>query len=467
MKIKTAIIIGILTLVMLIPTANATGPGANWTEATKHAGWVPRTYSEASTVFDNKIWYMGGMDFNGSMLNDVWYSPDGVNWTEATAHANWSARVGFQLVVLDNKMWVIGGHDIANSLNDVWYSSDGTNWIEATAHAGWIARFSYKATIFDNKMWIMGGYNDSLVWFNDVWYSSDGINWTEATAHAGWAPRSDCALMVFNNKMWVTGGGNLTEFFNDTWFSSDGAIWTEATAHANWSARSGHASAVFDNKLWVMGGYGVDMNNVWYSTNGINWIEATAHANWSNRFDFVSVVFENKMYVIGGYNYSGDYLNDVWYSGIPTINYAPTISNPLPANNSKVKKNFVFEITVNDPNGDMITWSIEANNGQNASGTSLNGTHTLSLINTRKNTKIWVNASDGIDTVSKYYIYTIGKTNFGNTVRNDSVNTTTPVSLTGVQNNQNYAIGIMLLGIGIFVLGYIFVIRPRSGRKHR
>jgi hypothetical protein len=58
-----------------------------------------------------------------------------------------------------------------------------------------------------------------------------------------------------------------------------------------------------------MGGYD---NDVWYSSDGANWIQATNSAGWSSRDGHTSVVHDNKMWVIGG-----DYLNDVWYSGMP------------------------------------------------------------------------------------------------------------------------------------------------------
>ena len=55
--------------------------------------------------------------------NDVWYSTDGIDWTEATANAYWADRIRYTSVVFDNRMWAIGGDDFSGgAVNDVWYA---------------------------------------------------------------------------------------------------------------------------------------------------------------------------------------------------------------------------------------------------------------------------------------------------------------------------------------------------------
>jgi hypothetical protein len=59
---------------------------------------VPTWYARkahATTVFDNRLWILGGYTnnyyFDGE-LNDVWYSANGRDWVQATANAQWSPR---------------------------------------------------------------------------------------------------------------------------------------------------------------------------------------------------------------------------------------------------------------------------------------------------------------------------------------------------------------------------------------
>jgi hypothetical protein len=168
--------------------------------------------------------------------------------------------------VFDNKIWVIGGIDVNNTrVNDVWYSSDGFNWIQITANAGWSSRYDHSAVVLNNKIWIMGG-NGSAGFLNDVWSSSNGINWTQATANAGWSARNRHTSVAFNNKIWLLGGYDAS-YKQDVWFSSNGVTWTQATATASWSTRYNHTSVVFNDKMWVLGGYDANYKrDVWYSS---------------------------------------------------------------------------------------------------------------------------------------------------------------------------------------------------------
>jgi peptidoglycan hydrolase-like protein with peptidoglycan-binding domain len=280
--------------------------GINWILATDTAPWSER-YGHTSLVFDNKIWVIGGRDSSGTK-NDVWYSSDGINWF---TYDLWSGREGMASVVFDNKIWVMGGND-GNRRNDVWYSSDGINWTLATDTAPWSERYGHTSVVFDNKIWVIGG--DAL-WSlkNDVWYSSDGINWTLATDTAPWTAREDHTSVVFDNKIWVIGGWDSSGARNDVWYSSDGINWTLATDTAPWSERYGHTSVVFDNKIWVIGGWDNDglKNDVWYSSDGINWTLATDTAPWSGRGGHTSVVFGDKIWIMGD---GENYYADVWYS---------------------------------------------------------------------------------------------------------------------------------------------------------
>ena len=112
------------------------------------------------------MWVVGG--FDGIEKNDVWYSSDGINWTEATSSADFPHRTGLTSVVLDDKLWVIGGFDRNNFfLNDVWHSSDGINWSQVPFSTGFSGRLGHTTAVFDNKIWVIAG--DEGGYINDVW----------------------------------------------------------------------------------------------------------------------------------------------------------------------------------------------------------------------------------------------------------------------------------------------------------
>jgi len=228
-------------------------------------------YGHASVVHEERMWLIGGVGRRGELQNDVWYSTDGSNWTSATLNAKWPPRQNHSAVVHDGKMWVLGG----GGYQDVWYSSDGVNWTSATLSAPWPSE--HTSVSFDGKIWVMevGG----------VWSSPDGTSWTLESV-----PPWTCSGMkavVCDRKIWVLGGPNRPVGPGQVWYSSDGRTWLLATSNAGWLGRQGHTAVVHDRKIWIMGG--------WYST--LEPVPATEALppTWYNH-----------------------YLNDVWYSAMPT-----------------------------------------------------------------------------------------------------------------------------------------------------
>jgi hypothetical protein len=87
-----------------------------------------------------------------------------------------------------------------------------------------------------------------------------------------------------------------------------------------------------------------------------------------------------------------------WYLFTTLANQPPTFGDPSPANGSiNVPLEFIWSIPINDPEGDLFSWTIQCNNGQTNSGTGAsNGTKSLALSGLiySKSYKVWVNATD-------------------------------------------------------------------------
>jgi hypothetical protein len=212
------------------------------------------------------MWVIGGFPES----NDVWYSSDGAKWTSATLSAPWAPRYNHGSVVFNGKMWVLGGEALPSPrFRDVWYSPDGTSWTQAAASVGWVTAYNHVALVYGGKIWMIG---------SDVWYSSDGAHWFCVLSPAPWTTpysgREGLRAVVCDGKMWVLGGGDVTfGARNDVWCSTDGKAWTLVTGSAAWRGREGHSVVVHDGKMWVVGGYvrgwkglpGVYLNDVWYS----------------------------------------------------------------------------------------------------------------------------------------------------------------------------------------------------------
>ena len=247
--------------------------GLSWSEvATSGTIFSPRL-SHQVTVFNGKLWVIGGLT-DASLENDVWSSSDGITWTEETAAAGFTTRYYHQVVAFNSKLWLIGGLgpvDGVDYKNDVWSSSDGITWTEETAAAAFSARSRHQVVVFNNKLWLIGGRDGLLK--NDVWSSSDGVSWIRETDAAGFSPRSYTQAEVINNKLWIIGGFD-GGYKNDVWSSSDGVTWAEVTSSGPvFSPRFNHQVVVFNNKLMIIGGSDNIGNNndVWSSSDGASW----------------------------------------------------------------------------------------------------------------------------------------------------------------------------------------------------
>jgi hypothetical protein len=101
-----------------------------------------------------------------------------------------------------------------------------------------------------------------------------------------------------------------------------------------------------------------------------------------------------------------------WFTFSTGINLPPVFGDPVPANGTQnTNLTFTWHIPINDPEGDLVTWSIQCSNGQYASGSGAsNGTKSLALSGLASLTSyiIWVNATDppGINTyVRRWYTF--------------------------------------------------------------
>jgi PKD repeat protein len=126
-----------------------------------------------------------------------------------------------------------------------------------------------------------------------------------------------------------------------------------------------------------------------------------------------SVTNETRSLVISGLAYSTTYTvwvnaTDLTGSGLSTRrwytfttlrqNLPPIFGTPTTVNGSTEQPlSLTWSIPINDPEGNLFSWTIQCNNGQASSGTSAsNGTKSLVLSDLAYSTtyKVWVNATD-------------------------------------------------------------------------
>jgi len=186
---------------------------------------LPQRIFYGLTVFDDKIWLVGGYD-GKSYHSDVWNSIDGINWTQVTENAAWSPRTT-TIVAFNNKLWILGGGEIdgdtlknPGSYKELWSATDGKNWTKVKTDLA--RKWRGTPVVFDSKLWLIGA-NRGGGFESAVWVTGDGSKWSELPAP--WSPRGAVAAWVHRDTLFMTGGkSSHTEngeikfvYSNDVW----------------------------------------------------------------------------------------------------------------------------------------------------------------------------------------------------------------------------------------------------------
>ena len=271
---------------------------------------------------------IGGWD--GDINNDVWYSDDGATWHRVPLNRGdrYTARANHQVVVHNDRLWVIGGYDGNDAAEgmDVWSSEDGETWVDETdkirdsnsnsdptkqevLKAQW-----HQVVSFEDELWLIGSVDNS-----EVWSSSDGSTWQKRArvganiandtfrtvhedtgnpprTHEGLHRRHSSQAVVHNGELWVIGGREDFSYENDVWRMSKDGEWDLVVdalhevkrpyriVTPGFPLRHLHGFVSYNNRLWVIGGvysfsdndneapfYNLYRNDVWRSEDGENW----------------------------------------------------------------------------------------------------------------------------------------------------------------------------------------------------
>ena len=264
-------------------------------------------------------------------------------------NADFSPRQEHQVVVHNNRLWVIGGSG-GGLRNDVWWSVDGVNWTEVPNNGKRFSpRSSHQAVSFKDKLWVIGGsegINDATTddSKDDVWYSEDdGRTWEEVVVTGDeLSGRSRHQVVVHKSAVsnedelfliggWDGGDHNVqgqVGFKNDVWRSADGETWEKVTESVNNfpedGLKGGFQVVSYNEQLWIITAL---RNDIWASQEQENGKMTWTHyrptsvpniTTYHNlllglRHNNQAVVHDNKLWVIGGNN-AGIFNNDVWWS---------------------------------------------------------------------------------------------------------------------------------------------------------
>jgi len=249
------------------------------------------------------------------------------------------AKTGFGVGVLNNKIYVIGGHPYDSTkvtIDDVSVYDPATDeWHSKQPMPGSLAWFG--TAVYQDEIYVMGG-----AWFlsgsekSDVWvYTPAANSWTTKTSMP--TARGGVDANVVDGKIYVIGGAtadsvlDVNEVYDpvaDTW-STKTPIPTPVSAYA---------SAVVDGKIYVIGGLApngtsrmrVNLNQI-YNPAADTWSLGTPlpYTQSSNSAGAtIGVMAPKRIYVVGdGLNQVYDPANDSWTVAEPIPDSANRMTN--------------------------------------------------------------------------------------------------------------------------------------------
>ena len=170
-------------------------------------------YGHTLTVFDGKMWVIGGYPSNFDTDN-VWQSSNGVNWTLVNDNVPYGIDLrGHSAFEFQNELWM------TNTYEDIWKTNNGTIWDLELEDSAFLRRVFASVESFDENLVYFSGRatNNASLFYNDIWYSIDGKNWTQGAEEATYLGRYLHTSVVYQGKIYLIGGQNSQGYLNDVW----------------------------------------------------------------------------------------------------------------------------------------------------------------------------------------------------------------------------------------------------------
>jgi len=201
--------------------------GISWTDEAA----LPQAFQEFKAVeLNNKLWVIGGSDgwaFPWNLSDKIFSSSDGITWIDSWITLPVATGTLQAVTVFNNKIWIIGGQTSVSAVATV-YSFDGTTLLDESDSS------------VSNLLAASGGWGHAFVaWWNLVHVrgfsstiesTSDGITWIDQTGtNAKSFPVAtfwQWSDIVHNNSVYIVWGYSWSPGQDTVYQSSDGLDWS-------------------------------------------------------------------------------------------------------------------------------------------------------------------------------------------------------------------------------------------------
>lgn len=190
-------------------------------------GKVPtKRYGHSMVVYNRRLYVFGGYDDFGYKSNELWeYKPQGREWRRLETEGEIPERFHHSAVIFEGSMYVFGGlvGDNASSNNSVasasWlfeYRFSSRRWSRVQAQGkNPEGRWGHSAVVMDNKLFIIGGCDNVLSCKDIFKLNLRKLQWSKATS-SGFEGRYFDTCVEYQNQIFIFGGRNIHNYcFND------------------------------------------------------------------------------------------------------------------------------------------------------------------------------------------------------------------------------------------------------------
>ncbi|XP_071799672.1 uncharacterized protein [Asterias amurensis] len=250
------------------------GKTLRW-EKIRYTGEVPMgRHDHALCAINNKLYVFGGrneLNADESLPGLYSYNPENCIWRFVQTHGDEPRSLNSGWVVVNNKIYVIGGIYKGTAHCDVdMLDTDTLTWTKLSVTGPPPSpRCDHKLVCVGNRIYLFGGSGGQDRWFNDLHVlDTDTLKWSSPpTRGEKPPPRGSHSLTLHADKdIYMFGGSNDSLKGKSTL----GDLHKLSLAKMKWkrpfysgspaSRRFGHVACTFLNYLYVFGGTNEDMD---------------------------------------------------------------------------------------------------------------------------------------------------------------------------------------------------------------
>ncbi len=308
----------LLTLFLL---AAGTAGAQDW----GHGHEMPRARKGLNAVLlDAKIWVMGGSRWMHDQLNTVdIYDPALDKW-QNSGPAFQYARENSTAQVFNGRIYLFGGRSGNRIISQVEMFDPKAGYWQTVAVMP-SPRFGLTSVIVDSAIWIIGGTlaNNSPSSRVDVYYPQSN-RWEELGADLS-TGRSSAMAAIVKGKVYVFGGFFFGPLASYEKYDADLGQWQSAGDMPAPMAGSGYAAD--SAMMWLVGGTSSSgMTDKVMQFNGEAWTLASSLTRAKS--ECAAVFYNDKLYVFGGQ--SGHMMGGMIENEVEIFDIATSVKQPGP-----------------------------------------------------------------------------------------------------------------------------------------